>query len=96
MRLQLCKPTFTDASPIPEYPRNGNLGVVVENGLRDAAEEGKSGDMAIAKRLSRLGRVPPSQIPHHALEKARPPISITHTPAHMLVTDLRNASLSLF
>tara|TARA_B100000780_G_scaffold25294_1_gene16065 strand:- start:1321 stop:2145 length:825 start_codon:yes stop_codon:yes gene_type:complete len=34
--------------------------------------------------------------PQIALEKARPPISITHTPAHMLVTDLRNASLSSF
>ena len=33
--------------------------------------------------------------PQVALRAARPPIAITHTPAHMLVTDLRNAALAL-
>ena len=30
-----------------------------------------------------------------AVRSARPPIAITHTPAHMLVTDVRNASLAV-
>jgi uncharacterized protein YcsI (UPF0317 family) len=29
------------------------------------------------------------------LEKARPPIAITHSPGHMLVTDLRNSQLAV-
>ena len=33
--------------------------------------------------------------PQVALRAARPPIAITHTPAHMLVTDVRNASLAV-
>ena len=33
--------------------------------------------------------------PQVALRTARPPIAITHTPAHMLVTDVRNASLAV-
>ena len=33
--------------------------------------------------------------PQVAVRSARPPIAITHTPAHMLVTDVRNASLSV-
>ena len=34
--------------------------------------------------------------PQLAVENARPPICITHTPAHMLVTDRLNASLAVF
>jgi uncharacterized protein YcsI (UPF0317 family) len=34
--------------------------------------------------------------PHSAIQSARPPFSITHKPGHMLVTDLRNASLASF
>ena len=33
--------------------------------------------------------------PQVALRAARPPIAITHTPAHMMVTDVRNASLAV-
>ena len=33
--------------------------------------------------------------PQVAVRSARPPIAITHTPAHMLVTDVRNASLGV-
>ena len=33
--------------------------------------------------------------PQVALRAARPPIAITHVPAHMLVTDVRNASLAV-
>ena len=33
--------------------------------------------------------------PQVAVRSARPPLAITHTPAHMLVTDVRNASLSV-
>ena len=33
--------------------------------------------------------------PQVALRSARPPLAITHTPAHMLVTDRRNASLAV-
>lgn len=33
--------------------------------------------------------------PQVAVRAARPPIAITHTPAHMLVTDVRNASLAV-
>ena len=33
--------------------------------------------------------------PQVAVRSARPPIAITHTPSHMLVTDLRNASLAV-
>jgi uncharacterized protein YcsI (UPF0317 family) len=32
--------------------------------------------------------------PENAVRAARPPFCITHTPAHMLITDLRNASLA--
>jgi uncharacterized protein YcsI (UPF0317 family) len=34
--------------------------------------------------------------PHSAIRAARPPFSITHRPGHMLITDLRNASLASF
>jgi uncharacterized protein YcsI (UPF0317 family) len=34
--------------------------------------------------------------PHSAIQSARPPFSITHKPGHMLITDLRNASLASF
>ena len=33
--------------------------------------------------------------PQVAVRSARPPLAITHTPAHMLVTDVRNASLAV-
>jgi len=33
--------------------------------------------------------------PQVALEKARPPFAITHSPGHMLVTDLRNSQLAV-
>ena len=33
--------------------------------------------------------------PQVAVRAARPPIAITHTPGHMLVTDVRNASLAV-
>ena len=33
--------------------------------------------------------------PQVAVRSARPPLAITHTPAHMLVTDRRNASLAV-
>ncbi|MGQ0663321.1 MAG: putative hydro-lyase [Pseudomonadota bacterium] len=33
--------------------------------------------------------------PQIAVERAKPPICITHTPGHMLVTDLRNSSLAV-
>jgi len=34
--------------------------------------------------------------PHSAIRSARPPFSICHRPGHMLITDLRNASLASF
>ena len=34
--------------------------------------------------------------PQAALQAARPAFCITHTPAHMLVTDIKNASLAVF
>lgn len=33
--------------------------------------------------------------PQVALERARPPLAITHSPGHMLVTDLRNSHLAV-
>ena len=33
--------------------------------------------------------------PQSAVRHARPPLCITHTPGHMLVTDLKNASLAV-
>ena len=33
--------------------------------------------------------------PQSAIRRARPPICITHTPGHMVLTDVRNASLSI-
>ena len=33
--------------------------------------------------------------PQSVVHAARPPICITHTPAHMLVTDVRNAALAV-
>jgi uncharacterized protein YcsI (UPF0317 family) len=33
--------------------------------------------------------------PQSAVRQARPPLCITHTPGHMLVTDLKNASLAI-
>ena len=32
--------------------------------------------------------------PHSAIQAARPPLSITHRPGHMLITDLQNATLA--
>jgi len=34
--------------------------------------------------------------PQEVIRRAKPPFSITHTPGHMLVTDLKNASLASF
>jgi uncharacterized protein YcsI (UPF0317 family) len=34
--------------------------------------------------------------PHSVIQSARPPLSITHKPGHMLITDLQNASLASF
>jgi len=34
--------------------------------------------------------------PHSVIRAARPPLSITHKPGHMLITDVRNASLASF
>ncbi len=34
--------------------------------------------------------------PQAAVRRARPPLCITHTPGHMVLTDIRNASLSIF
>jgi uncharacterized protein YcsI (UPF0317 family) len=34
--------------------------------------------------------------PHSAIQSARLPFAITHRPGHMLITDLRNASLASF
>jgi len=34
--------------------------------------------------------------PHSVIQAAKPPLSITHKPGHMLITDLRNASLASF
>jgi len=33
--------------------------------------------------------------PQVALENAKPPFAITHSPGHMLVTDLRNSQLAV-
>ena len=33
--------------------------------------------------------------PQSAVRQARPPLCITHTPGHMLVTDIKNASLAI-
>jgi uncharacterized protein YcsI (UPF0317 family) len=33
--------------------------------------------------------------PQSAVRQARPPICITHTPGHMVITDLRNAALAI-
>ena len=33
--------------------------------------------------------------PQVALEKAKPPVAITHSPGHMLVTDLRNSRMAV-
>ncbi|MBT6276434.1 MAG: DUF1445 domain-containing protein [Chromatiales bacterium] len=33
--------------------------------------------------------------PQVVVEHARPPLCITHTPGHMLVSDVRNASLAV-
>ena len=58
MRLQLCKSTSPDARSVPQYSRNSDLGIVVENGLRDATKESKGRDVAITKRLGCLGWIP--------------------------------------
>ena len=58
MRLQLCKPTSPDSGAVTQNARHGDLGIFVENGLRDATKESKGRDVAITKRLGCLGWIP--------------------------------------
>jgi len=58
MRLQLCEPPCPNAGAITQNTRHSDLGIVLENRLRDAAKERKGSHMAITKRLGRLRRIP--------------------------------------
>ena len=80
------------------YPRvHGapvHLGMPERIGIEDVERAWEGDDPVIAP-----GEMPVfwacGVTPQVALRAARPPIAITHTPAHMLVTDVRNASLAV-
>ena len=80
------------------YPRvHGapiHLGLPERIGIEDVGRAWQGDDPIIAP-----GELPVfwacGVTPQVAVRSARPPIAITHTPAHMLVTDVRNASLAV-
>ena len=80
------------------YPRvHGapiHLGMPERIGIEDVGRAWQGDDPIIAP-----GQMPVfwacGVTPQVAVRSARPPIAITHTPAHMLVTDVRNASLAV-
>jgi hypothetical protein len=45
------------ARPVPEDLRHRQLGIVIEDRLRHAADEGEGLDMAVAERLGRLSMI---------------------------------------
>ena len=55
--LQLGKGMSPFALAVSQYIGNGNLGVVVQDGLRYAAQKGERGDMAVQKRFGVFCRV---------------------------------------
>ena len=57
MGLQLCEPPRANTCFIPEYPRNGDLRIVINDGLRNAAKERKGSHMAITKCFGRFRRI---------------------------------------
>ena len=103
-RLVVSMRPFTPADAIKavqitsRYPRvHGapvHLGMPERIGIRNVEHAWQGDDPVIAP-----GEMPVfwacGVTPQVALRAARPPIAITHTPAHMLVTDVRNASLAV-
>ena len=71
-----------------------HLGDPAEIGIQDLARP----DFGDAVSL-RPGELPVfwacGVTPQVALEQARPPLAITHSPGHMLVTDLRNSQMAV-
>ena len=103
-RLVVSMRPFTPADAIKavqitsRYPRvHGapvHLGMPERIGIENIERAWQGDDPALA-----AGELPVfwacGVTPQVALRAARPPIAITHTPAHMLVTDVRNASLAV-
>ena len=103
-RLVVSMRPFTPADAIKavqitsRYPRvHGapvHLGMPERIGIENVERAWQGDDPVIAS-----GELPVfwacGVTPQVALRAARPPIAITHTPAHMLVTDVRNASLAV-
>ena len=103
-RLVVSMRSFTPADAIKavqitsRYPRvHGapvHLGMPERIGIENIERAWQGDDPVIA-----AGELPVfwacGVTPQVALRAARPPIAITHTPAHMLVTDVRNASLAV-
>ena len=103
-RLVVSMRPFTPADAIravqitSRYPRvHGapvHLGMPERIGIDDIGLAWQGDDPVIAS-----GEMPVfwacGVTPQVALRTARPPLAITHTPAHMLVTDVRNASLAV-
>ena len=103
-RMVVSMRPFTPADAIKavqitsRYPRvHGapvHLGMPDRIGIEDIGRAWQGDDPTIAP-----GELPVfwacGVTPQVALRSARPPIAITHTPGHMLVTDLRNASLAV-
>ena len=103
-RMVVSMRPFTPADAIKavqitsRYPRvHGapvHLGMPARIGIENIERAWQGDDPSIAS-----GEMPVfwacGVTPQVALRSARPPIAITHTPAHMLVTDVRNASLAV-
>jgi len=103
-RMVVSMRPFTPADAIKavqitsRYPRvHGapvHLGMPERIGIEDVERAWQGADPVIAS-----GELPVfwacGVTPQVALRAARPPIAITHKPAHMLVTDVRNASLAV-
>ena len=103
-RMVVSMRPFTPANAIKavqitsRYPRvHGapvHLGIPEHIGIENIERAWQGDDPVIAS-----GEIPVfwacGVTPQVALRAARPPIAITHTPAHMLVTDIRNASLAV-
>ncbi len=103
-RMVVSMRPFTPADAIKavqitsRYPRvHGapiHFGMPERIGIEDVARAWQGDDPAIA-----ADEVPVfwacGVTPQVAMRSARPPLAVTHTPAHMLVTDIRNASLAV-
>ena len=83
VRLQLGEGDGSLAGPVAEDLRHREGGVVEQDRLRHAAEEGEGRDMAVAERLGRLGRIRLDEERIRVRERHREVVQLALDPADL-------------